>query len=174
MLPYNPSAEAARKNRLILSLKRQLRASMGGEPQPSDLDPDISSSRNPRKSLSGLSDTLDALELGDDDEVAQESLREASALDASLRKANDAIESLIRKGKEAMHKVDGITEGAKGKVLGVLELEEQEQRDGDSYSQDDTEGPPSRQEGQVGNARREDVREESTEEATTEVSQTVP
>jgi hypothetical protein len=112
--------------------------------------------------------------MDDNDEVAQECLREASALDASLRKANDAIESLIRKGKEAMHKVEGITEGAKGKVLGVLELEEQEQRDDDNYSQDDTEGPPSTQEDQVGNPRSEDVRDESTEEATEEVLQTVP
>lgn len=91
-----------------------------------------------------LEDDLDVLDFDENDEVAQECLRDASVLDSSLDKANDAIEALIRKGKEAMRKVEDIKEGAKGKVLGVLELEEQESMGGESEEDTEagTETPP--------------------------------
>ncbi len=135
-------AEAARKNRLIISLKRQLRASAAGPPEGDAAD----SSNAPRRSLglkADLDDDIDALDFDENDEVAQECLREAGILETSLDKANDALEALIKKGKEALRKVEDIKEGAKGKVLGVLELEEQEAKSGDSDGGTEAETPPS-------------------------------
>lgn len=138
----NLEAEAARKNRLIISLKRQLRASAAGPPEGDAAD----SSNAPRRSLglkADLDDDIDALDFDENDEVAQECLREAGILETSLDKANDALEALIKKGKEALRKVEDIKEGAKGKVLGVLELEEQEAKSGDSDGGTEAETPPS-------------------------------
>ncbi len=114
-----------------MSLKRQLRSS-AGMPEGSVGNPRLSTGRGSHNGdpAADASADEDDLQLSDGDEVTHEFLRESHALDVHITSANHAVEALIRKGKEALRKVEEITEGAKGKVLGVLELEEQREEAG--------------------------------------------
>lgn len=116
------SAAAARKDRLISSLKRQLRAS--GQAPISYFDLSKSQNGNPSNGQTDSASDLDDNE--DDEEDGQDYLDHIKVVDDSFFKLNSALEDMVRRGREAITKVEETKEGERGKVLTVLDLEEQE------------------------------------------------
>ncbi len=150
-------AAAARKDRLISNLKRQLRASERGGGDHIDLafkplkesrrkrsntDPEGDRSFSSAEGGTGEgqddsgNDTDSEIYSSDEDEGESFALRHASAIDEAFSKLNDTLAAMAKRGKDALDRVEKTTEGEKGKVLGVLDLQERDEA-GDGASTDD-------------------------------------